>query len=367
MKLRRFRADGFRNIDACDITFTDGANLLVGGNAEGKTNAVEGIYLFSRGRSFRTSDDKELVGFGKEGFRISVEYEDKDGVSTLEYALFGRQRQRKKNGYKLTGVSEMIGSFRSVLFFPDDLRLVKGEPEERRAFLNVALSQLEPSYVSEYKSFKSALENRNALLKAASRGDYVDEGELFAWGEIMAKHSARIYLARREYVTMLSEYARAHMTGISQGEECLELRYKSDIEGELDEPYAVECEYKRIYTSSLIRERAAGTSLYGPQRDDIVILLSDKQARSFASQGQQRSVVLAMKLAEGEVIKRRFGEYPVLLLDDVLSELDGERRKYLLGSIGDMQTIITSCEDVEISDEASTITVEGGKYVPAHR
>lgn len=367
MKLRRFRAEGFRNVDFCDISFSDGANLLVGGNAEGKTNAVEGIYLFSRGRSFRTSDDKELVGFGREGFRISVEYEDRDGISTLEYALFGRQRQRKKNGYKLSGVSEMLGNFRSVLFFPDDLRLVKGEPEERRAFLNVALSQLDTAYVAEYKSFKVALENRNALLKAAARGDFVDEGELIAWGEIMAKHSARIYLARSEYVRTLSGYAEAHMSGISEGSERLELRFKSDIEGEPSSLAEAEEEYKRIYVDSLSRERAAGTSLYGPQRDDIVILLSDKQARSFASQGQQRSVVLAMKLAEGEVIRARFGEYPVLLLDDVLSELDGERRKYLLNSIGGMQTIITSCEEAEISDGAALIRVEGGKYVPAHR
>ena len=141
MKLKRFTAEGFRNIDVCDISFDGGVNLFVGGNAEGKTNVVEGIYLFARGRSFRSSDDKELIGFGKEGFRIAIEYEDRDGEERLEYALFGKSRQRKKNGYKLAGVSEMLGNFRAVLFFPDDLRLVKGEPEERRTFLNVAVSQ----------------------------------------------------------------------------------------------------------------------------------------------------------------------------------------------------------------------------------
>ena len=367
MKLRRFRAEGFRNIGTCDITFADGANLMIGGNAEGKTNAVEGIYLFSRGRSFRTSDDKELVGFGREGFRISVEYEDRDGVSTLEYALFGRQRQRKKNGYKLSSVAEMIGSFRSVLFYPDDLRLVKGEPEERRSFLNVAAAQYDPVYLSEYKSFKTALENRNALLKSASRGEPVDEGELIAWGEVMAKHSARIYLARSEYVERLSHYAAEHMQRLSGGRDALAIRHKSDIEGKITDPVEAEAEYGRIYTAGLERERIVGTSLWGPQRDDLVIELSGKAARSFSSQGQQRSIVLSLKLGEGEVIRERFGEYPVFLFDDVLSELDHARRSYLLHSIGGMQTIITSCEDIGIAEGANLINVEGGSYVPAHR
>ncbi len=368
MRLLRFSAEGFRNIERCDIEFSDGANLLVGGNAEGKTNAIEGIYLFSRGRSFRTSDDKELIGFGKEGFRISIEYEDGDGVSVLEYALYGRQRQRKKNGYKLSGVSEMLGNFRSVLFFPDDLRLVKGEPEERRSFLNVAISQCYPSYISDYKRFKEALENRNSLLKSAAKGQYFDISELQAWGDVMAEYSADICIKRRKYVSMLEVYAREHAHTLSGGREELTLSHKCDIPDEITDREAVKNEYRRVYTENLERERAAGTSLFGPQRDDLIIKINGTVAKSFASQGQQRSCVLSLKLAEGGVIKEIFGEYPVFLFDDVLSELDEERRRYVAGKIGGMQTVITSCEGTEsLSGDVRVIHVEGGNYVSSHR
>lgn len=368
MILKKFCAEGFRNIEKCEIDFSDGANLLLGGNAEGKTNVVEGIYLFSRGRSFRVSDDRDLVGFGKEGFRISIEYENTDGVSTLEYALFGRQRLRKKNGYKLSGITEMLGNFRSVLFFPDDLRLVKGEPDERRSFLNVAISNFNPAYISDYKSFKCSLDNRNALLKRSSRGEPIDKDELVSWGEVMAGHSAEIFLARKSYIEALSRHAKEHVSHLSKDKEILSLSYKCDISVDASEKDTAISEYKRVYTESLEREMAAGTSLYGPQRDDLIIELNGNPARLFASQGQQRSVVLGLKLAEGEVIKERFGEYPVFLLDDVLSELDEERRAYVSGKIKGMQTIITSCEDnYSLGAETKVINVKGGTYVPSHR
>lgn len=368
MRLIRFSASGFRNIESCNIEFSDGANLIVGGNAEGKTNAIEGIYLFSRGRSFRTADDKELVGFGKEGFRISIEYEDGDGTSVLEYALFGRSRLRKKNGYKLSGAAEMLGSFRSVLFFPDDLRLVKGEPDERRSFLNVAISQCHPTYVSDYKRFKEALENRNSLLKSAKQGLYVDMSELGSWGDVMAEYSADIFLARKKYINLLGELAYRHALSLSDGKEEMTLSYKCDIPLSVTERRSAIEEYKRVYSESLEREIAVGTSLFGPQRDDLLININGVPAKSFASQGQQRSCVLALKLAEGGVIKEMFGEYPVFLFDDVLSELDEKRRKYVAGKIEGMQTVITSCEDVgQLGDGARIIEVSGGNYVSSHR
>ena len=368
MILKKFTAEGFRNIEKCEIDFSDGANLLLGGNAEGKTNVIEGIYLFSRGRSFRTADDGDLVSFGKEGFRISVEYEGKDGLAKLEYAHFGRQRLRKKNGYKLSGITEMLGNFRSVLFFPDDLRLVKGEPEERRAFLNVAISQSELTYLSDYKSFKCSLENRNALLKRASRGEYIDRNELISWGEVMAEHSASIYFARKKYIAALEGYAAAHVAQLSGGKEKLTLSYKCDIPLDISDKKLARDEYVRVYTEKLEREMIVGTSLGGPQRDDLLIEINGTPARSFASQGQQRSVVLGLKLAEGEVIRERFGEYPVFLFDDVLSELDLDRRAYVSGKIAGMQTIMTSCEDdSSLGDDTKVINVKGGSYVPAHR
>ena len=190
MILKRFCAENFRNIGKCDISFLPGVNLLYGNNAHGKTNAVEGIYIFARGKSFRAKEDKELLGFGKDGFRIYIEYSDADGDHTLEYAHYGRERRRRKNGYNLKSVKEMIGSFRAVLFYPDDLGIVKDSPEQRRAFLNVAISQCYGIYIDDYSKYKTALENRNHLLKSASKGGLVDARELESWSKSMAEYAA---------------------------------------------------------------------------------------------------------------------------------------------------------------------------------
>lgn len=365
MIIKRFSAESFRNIEKCEIEFSPGVNLIHGKNAEGKTNAVEGIYYFSRGKSFRAREEKELISFGKSGFRISIEYEERDGVGTLEYSLFGKERRRIKNGYRISRVTEMIGSFRTVLFVPDDLGLVKMGPDERRSFLNIAISQCFPAYVSCYSDYKIALENRNALLKNASKGNYYDERELIVWSEQMAKYAAEIYKFRSEYIKKLEFYAKEVMKDISDGKEELSFVYKCDLEG--DGEGAKEL-YKKKLTSNLEKEKIVGQSLYGPHRDDLEIYVNGKPARYYASQGQQRSVVLSLKLAEGEVSKEICGEYPVFLFDDVLSELDERRRSYLLEGIGERQIIITSCEaDEMLSFADRVIEVNGGSYVSTYR
>ncbi len=363
MIIKRFRAQSFRNIESCDIEFVPGVNLLHGRNAQGKTNAMEGIYLFSRGRSFRGRDDSELMRMGSEGFRIAIEYEDAYGEQSLEYAHIGKDRLRKKNGYKISKVSEMIGSFRAVLFYPDNLSLVKDGPEERRSFINVAAASAYPSYVRTYADYKKALENRNCLLKFASKGYYYDESELYSWSASMAEYASHIYVARVEYINKLQFYARKILLEISEGKEDLTLEYKSDIPEGIVDRVAVRDEYIRLFTENIPREIAAGITLFGPHRDDIDIKIGDIPARSFASQGQQRSIVLAMKLGEGEVCRDITGEYPVFLFDDVLSELDEKRREYVLRGSGERQIIITSCESEEYGTFANReIDVSDGKY-----
>ena len=363
MKIKRFKAFNFRNISSCDIEFSDGVNLLYGNNAQGKTNAVEGIYVFARGKSHRASEDKELIKFGEEGFIIRIDYEDKTGDNYLEYAFFGKERRRIKNGYKIEKIKEMLGSFRAVLFYPDDLTLVKESPEERRAFLNVAISQCYDSYMTYYYNYKKALENRNCLLKFASKGMYVDENELISWSYYMAEYASFIYIMRYEYIKKLSFYSEKIMKEISDGNEILELIYKSDIKEDCDKRDVILNEYKRIFTSELEREKAAGTSLFGVHRDDILININGKSARLYASQGQQRSAVLSLKLGEGEVNKDICGDYPVFLFDDVLSELDEKRRKYIFDGIGEKQIIITSCENDSGYDiPIKKIEVKSGEY-----
>jgi len=364
MIIKRFKAENFRNIESCDIEFEPGVNLLYGNNAQGKTNAVEGIYVFARGKSFRASEDRELVRFGADGFRIYIEYEDKKGTNSLEYAFFGRERRRKKNGYKIDKIKEMLGNFKAVLFYPDDLGLVKDSPEERRAFLNVAISQCYDVYISYYSNYKKALENRNCLLKFASKGMYVDENELISWSYYMAEYASYIHLMRKEYIEKLSEYSKKIMSDISGGKEEIELLYKSDLKEEKCQRAEIEEEYKKIFTSELDREKIVGSSLFGVHRDDLVININGKSARLFASQGQQRSIVLALKLGEGEVNRDICGEYPVFLFDDVLSELDEERRKFVLDGIGEKQIIITSCEkDSDGLTAKNKIEVNSGSYL----
>ena len=363
MKLKRFKAQGFRNIESCDIEFSDGVNLLYGDNAEGKTNAIEGIYVFSRGKSFRAKEDSELIKFGEDGFNLYIEYEDSIGKNTLEYSLYKKERRRKKNGYRIDKVKDMIGSFKSVLFYPDDLLLVKGGPEERRDFLNVAIGQCYNSYIGYYASYKKALENRNCLLKFASKGMYFDERELISWSEYMAEHASFIYLMRLEYIKRLEKYSSKIMKEISEGKEDMTLSYKSDIEEEISEREEIKKEYIKILTENIDKEKIVGVSLYGPHRDDLVININGKSARSYSSQGQQRSIVLSLKLGEGEVSREICGEYPVFLFDDVLSELDDGRKNYILSGTEDRQVIITSCENNDdIKVFKNKIKVNSGRY-----
>lgn len=368
MRIKSFEAKNFRNIESCNITFTPGINLLIGKNAQGKTNIAEGIYLFSRGKSFRANDERDMVLFGKEGFNVSLSYESRLGEEKLEYSVYGRERLRKKNGYKIKKITEMIDGFKCVLFVPDDLTLVKGGPEERRAFLNVAASQCYGDYIKYYSGYKTALENRNCILKNAKTGLYFDMNELSAWSESLSEYASHIYEIRVEYLKKIEKYARIALSEISREYENLELSYKSDIDKNIIGTENIKEEYKRIFSSDIQREIMAGYSLFGPHRDDIEITINGILARLFASQGQQRSIVLSMKLAEGEVIKETFSEYPVFIFDDVMSELDGERRNYITSKNGEKQIIITSCEIYEnFVGVNNVIEVCGGKYVSSHR
>lgn len=368
MIIKKFSATNFRNIDSCNIEFTDGLNLLHGKNAQGKTNALEGIYIFSRGRSFRAREDADLVRFGTEGFHIAIDYADAVGDERLEYSLFGKERLRKRNGYRLKSVTEMLGSFRSVLFYPDNLKIVKGGPEERRNFLNVAISQCFTAYINDYADYKRALENRNCLFRFMQKGMYVDENELAAWSQSTAELAARIYIARREYLAMLAPHAERIAGDISGGTETLTLSYECDVDSDTSTLEDARAQYLRVLTENVDRERAAGVSLYGVHRDDVKICINGLDSRLFASQGQQRTAVLALKLGEGEVIRRLTGEYPVYLFDDVLSELDERRRGYVLSDVAGKQMIITSCESDEYEKYgAHKIDVSGGVYVPSHR
>ncbi len=361
MILLGFRAENYRNIERADISFERGVNLLFGENAQGKTNALESIYSFARGKSFRGTADADLVRFGAEGFKTEISFLNKEREQTLSYRFFGGERRRERNGVPLTKQTDMIGHFRAVLFYPEHLQLIKGGPSERRSFLNIAISQCYPVYLRRYAEYTRILENRNCLLKLAQKGMPCDAAELESWSAAAAAAAADIHLYRIKYISSLQKYADPLLHDLSGKKEAISLSYESDTNGDSrEELYEA---YIKNFNGSLQREIAAGCSLFGVHRDDLSVMINGISARSFASQGQQRSIVLALKLAEGEVSKEITGEYPVFLFDDVLSELDEKRRAYVLSDPGERQFIITACEkDGFDVNSVRMIPVSGGCF-----
>lgn len=366
MKAKKISLSGFRNIKEAEITFSPEITFLLGDNAQGKTNILEATYLFARGKSFRGATDKEMTAFGKEGYLLSLVYEKEDREENLFVSSFGREKIRKKNGILLEKQSELIGNFRSVLFSPDDLQMVKGSPSERRRFMDIAISQCYPVYLSVYARYQKYLEERNALLKAMQKGFFYDEEMLSVYSEKLSLLASEIFFYRQEYVARLEEKAKEVVKDISSGKEFLSLIYRSDMEGIEDlSRENVKERYRRVFSENADRERAAGMTLYGIHRDDLGIYLGGISARDFGSQGQQRSAVLALKMAEGMVSGEICGERPVYLFDDVLSELDEGRRKFLLSGMKGCQFIVTGCEKNiidDIYDSVKVISVKNGVF-----
>ena len=361
MEIESLRAVSFRNIECKTVHFSPGVNLIYGNNAEGKTNLLEAVYYFARGKSFRGATDRELCRFGDGGFEIEAAFLGGGRRQTLLYRSFGRDKVRKRNGAPVDTAGEMIGHFRAVLFHPEHLMLVKGSPEKRREFLNVAIAQTDPSYVTAYATYQRILDNRNSLLKMAQKGGPFYGDELDVFSQQLAEAAAHIVKKRIEYVEELAPAAENLLSEFSGGRERLSLAYKSECY-EKSVPILSE-KYCTLLRSDIRREVAAGFTVFGPHHDDLEILIGGHPAREYASQGQQRSITLSLKLGEGEVSHRRFSEYPVFLFDDVLSELDPRRRQFLLSSLGGRQILVTACDDRDFGDsEARRIKALGGSY-----
>lgn len=359
----------YRNISLETVSFSDGVNVLFGDNAQGKSNILEGIYFFARGRSFRGAREREMIRFGEKQAQLSLTFQ-KDSAQypiTLEADLpHTGKKVLRRGGARLSGVREMIGSFRAVLFCPLHLSLVGGGPALRRSFLDIALSQLYPAYLDSLSRYNRILAQRNALIKSGVVGDMA-VWEVYA--RQLAQLGADIAARRCAYMSKLEIYVSDIFAGMTVGREIPRLAYQSgalpeDMADASDIRSAGEERLFAALTGSIEREVRYGATLYGIHKDDINIRLNDREARSYASQGQQRSLALAMKLAEGEMAKTVGGEYPVFLLDDVLSELDGQRREFILRSLTGRQIIVTSCEpayfDTGAADAVRMLHVQDG-------
>ena len=376
MRIKNISLKNYRNIESADIEFSDGINILIGENANGKTNAVEAIYQFAQGKSFRAKNNTDSISFGKDMCDLSLDFvSDKTGRSGgMNIKLYtDKSKKFYYNNAALKKVVEFIGNFRAVLFTPDHLGLVKGSPDIRRKFIDMAISQIKPVYLSYLIDCNRIVSHRNHLLKHIKHTGETEEKleQFYIWTKNLAKYSAVITRYRGEYIERLKEFVPVFYNGLSNGKEGIKLSYLSNINKynsdfrDFHNFEACEAFYNEVFSRGGKQELFAGTTLYGPQRDDLYIEIDDKSARGIASQGQQRSAVLALKLAEGDISKISHGEYPVFLLDDILSELDHSRQDFVLKNLSDRQVIITCCNDELLKgiNISKMIKVENGKFI----
>ena len=355
MVCKRIKFSDYRNIESADIEFCSGLNIFYGNNAEGKTNALEGIYLFANGKSFRTANDRDLLNFAKDKATVKMYYEDSVRPRDMEIKLVrGSRKICSRNGVTVKKMSDFVGYFRAVLFCPEHLSIIKDGPSERRTFLDSAICQLKPIYLSSLQKYNSILTQRNMLLKDYEENKAVFNNTIELWSACLAREAALIARERYEYVKLLDFYVKEFFGDMTGGRETPHLEYNMALTEE---------EYLKKLTLNLEKEISAGTTLYGIHKDDIDIGLNSHEARVFCSQGQQRCLALAMKLGEGEISRQVTGEYPVFLFDDIFSELDSKRKEYVTNGIKKCQVIITSCEKDGLDNIAgNVIEVRGGKY-----
>lgn len=369
----------YRNIESSEVIFDNGINVLWGNNAQGKSNILEGIYYFARGKSFRGAKDKELIKFGEDFAKFQMNFIKDDAKYETKLEVLIPSLGKKtitRGGAKITP-SEMIGDFKAVLFAPSHLTLVSGSPSLRRAYLDIALSQLFPSYLSLLLRYTKVLDERNALLKSAADGIQVSHDEWQVYAEQLAYYGVGISSLRELYINNLQKHSQDYFDEMTSGKEKPTFSYSSHLINDDNKNASLLNEFSKpvfdkekqsilydLLMKDIDREIHAKSTLWGIHKDDIAIKLCDSEARQFASQGQQRSIALAMKLAEGEIAHSITKEYPVFLLDDVLSELDNERRTYILGSLKNRQIIVTSCEPSlfdKSNDRVTMIKVTNGQ------
>ena len=338
MFIKNLSLINFRNYNELNIELSDRVNIFIGDNAQGKTNIIESIYYCSLGKSHRTSKDKELINWNKMDAYIKISIAKKRLDKKIEIKIFKDGKKGIKiNSIKINKISELIGVFNVVIFSPEDLKIVKDSPSYRRRFLDIELSKLDNKYYYNLVQYNKVLDERNSLLKKYSEKmiDIIDiyDDQLSSFGAILIKK-------RFKYIEKLNLKGKNIHKQITSEKENIEFKYLTTV---IDWSNVKEDLKNKLFKSRAKDIEKRFTSI-GPHRDDFSIYINNIDTRSFGSQGQQRTSVLTIKFSSLEIIKDEIGEYPVLLLDDVLSELDLNRQKYILNSIKNVQTIIT-CTD----------------------
>lgn len=345
MKLLNITVENFRNIKFLELSADNDMNVICGENAQGKTNLLEAIWLFCGAKSFRGNKEKEFIKKGEEKANIRITFEAASVKREAEI-VFGDKKVAFLNGKALSSPAKLAGNFYAVVFSPDDLSLVKDSPAVRRRFADIAIGQLYPSYIEILKSYQRAVMQRNKVIKGL-KFDPTLSVMLDVFEDEIANSGEKIVLYRKKYIETLKLYFPDIYFGISSGKE------KTDI------IYDINCEknLRENLRNSRKEDSVRGITSVGPHRDDIRFEINGADARTFGSQGQQRSIALSLKFAQAQVTKEITGEYPVCLLDDVMSELDVSRQSYILNHIKGWQSFITCC------DPSNTENLNKGKII----
>lgn len=354
MYIEKIKLQNFRNYEQLELDLNKNINIIYGNNAQGKTNILEAIFLSSFGKSFRTNKEKEMIKFNEQSALVEIFYQKKDRDGKVKIEI-GNKKQISLNGIKLKKLSELLGNINIVIFTPDDINILKDGPAGRRRFLDMMIGQLRPNYVYNLNMYLKTIEQRNNYLRQI-REENKPENMLEIWDENLAEYGEKIYVYRNEFINKIANKINNIHKNITDAKEEIKIEYLSN------------CDNKENYLK-LLKERRKldiikGFTTKGIHRDDFVIYINDKEVSTFGSQGQNRTAVLSLKLSELQVVYDEIGEYPILLLDDFMSELDEERRKNFLNNIKNTQVILTGTDKIELSGvEYSMFNVKEGKII----
>lgn len=362
MNIKRLTLRNFRNYEEQTVLLTEGINIFYGNNAQGKTNLIDAIFTSSMGKSIRAANDRELIHFGRQEAYVLVEFTANTLANSLELFIYSDKKKLiKRNSIPVKKLSELMGVLNCVLFTPDELDIVKEGPALRRRFLDISISQLRPKYYNALVNYNKTLSQKGRLLKDIAR-EATLKNTLYAWNERLAEYGSLIIWYRQSLINKIEPHFTSYHQDITQAKESSDIKYLPSISYMDGSVNAIQENFLTILSDNMKKEIESGICLYGPHRDDIAFYINGENVKSYGSQGQQRTIILSLKLAQMELIKEDTGEYPVLLLDDITSELDKSRRDYLLGKIKGKQVIIT-CTDtdrVNIAKDACVYKVQGG-------
>lgn len=367
MFIKSLELKNFRNYDLLNTTFNKKVNLILGDNAQGKTNLIEAIYISSMGKSFKKGSDLKLINFNKEEAYIKVIAEKENFDTEVEIFLKIKnistvEKYIKKDKKNISKTSELINNILIVIFSPEDLKIVKDEPEKRRNFLNREICQISLSYLNAFNNYRKILIQRNTYLKE----EKINPEIIDLWDIQLSKSGAEIIKLREKYIERIAKLSSEIQYGITGGEENLIIKYEPNISlrPNLDDQEKTFYDALKISYENDLKKRSTQV---GPHRDDIAFFVNGIDMRKYGSQGQQRTCALSLKLAERSLIKEDTGENPILILDDVMSELDQKRQEFLIKTLKDNQLFITTTDmDKGILNkfkEASIYKISSGKII----